>query len=205
MKKIALLIAAIALFYSCNKSVIVEPQEEWPQEEQQPTYPENPHLGRWKLQYLSFAFKDDPNVTRVTGPPGFTYSGLDVFYDFKPDGTLIVSGDMYHNTTNTYFIDLYAAQGYVELGDFEYSTRIFWPGIYSYTVDYRSASLIISDKEGFYNYMVKYPISSAWDPRYNKGVYDFSVYERQSNVRQLFFSHPWLGHQNLIKVEDEDE
>ena len=131
MNKIVLLTVAIALICSCSKGVVVEQPKEPPVEEKPPEEPpkipklldpEHPYLGRWKLLGVSLVKFSDPRLFHPGSFPYLGYSEADVFFLFKADNTLIVSGDMEHPNI----------QWYIENGHSEELKQVCWPGTYTY-------------------------------------------------------------------------
>ena len=116
------------LICSCNKSIVEQPEE---QPVELPKIPqildrENPHLGRWKLMKIAYIhWIADPLRPPPWHPP-VDYSESDVFFEFKADSTLVVSGDM-----NSSGIDWY-----VERELFDILDRFIKPGIYKYDISY---------------------------------------------------------------------
>jgi len=94
MKKVILLFAAIALIYSCNKSVTIEPETETEPETEE-VLSDIPLEGKWKLMERHFvsAIPDFPPR------PSVDCSKFNIIFEFKTDSVLIVSGD------KDYFID----------------------------------------------------------------------------------------------------
>ena len=95
MKCFYLFLISVIFLFSCNKGFVPEPEEEPDMEPIVERFEEGePYLGKWKLCQASFG--DFLTYQFYGQPPILDYFNQHIIYEFKEDGVLIVSGELYH-------------------------------------------------------------------------------------------------------------
>jgi len=132
MRRFILLLTSVFLLFSCSIDALPEESEEHEQQE--------PHIGKWKLEERIYA-----SIIILPSPSPLDCSSLNVFYEFKTDGVLEVSGIIEHPLRDWYESHIFH--------------RFIPPGTHFYSVKPDNVSgrnLLLIDKITTYHFLEFY-------------------------------------------------